>query len=482
MTRLETMARGAVLSAASICISMAALLVTGKLFTNALDQTTVGVFALLLVSADFINILSGMGLAVSMPKLVAESSPQRRREIIGSALAAQTLVLLALGLVVLVAQRGIQRPEHFIQDPGWLGVHRALHLLPLLFITGGLRDLVMAMLAGLDRYGCRAAGICAASITQVVLVYLAVLRLGGGLSALIVSMAAAYALALVLLWAGLGRDGLPRMNIRIYRQSLWFSSPLYANQLMSFFTQRFDTVLITSLLGVTHAAVYEMIKRLPVIVNRVMNALLVPYLPHISRLISEDDRQGASKLLNHATAVAAFIGYGAALGLVALQHYLIVLLFTPEYLSGAPVLGLLLVAASLALQSGIMGQTLIALGRNIVVPLVNIGTMIISVVANLLVIPYFGLVGAGWVAIAASGFSFAMQALYTHRAGIHVSIGPCIKPLILLTACSMSYYIITPHVAAGITAVGLFVALSLLWGVVTTRQLLKVAQALAPGK
>lgn len=482
MTRFETIARGAVLSAASIFVSMAALLITGKLFTNALDTETVGIFALLLVSADFINIFSGMGLGVSMPKLVAEADPKQRRNIIGSALAWQTFLLALLGLTALLVQQLIMNPEQITQDPGWLGVHRCLHLLPLLFIAGGLRDLIMAMLAGLDRYGYRAAGISIASITQVILVYVAVWRLGGGLTTLVLAMAASYALALILLWAGLGRAGRPRLNMPVYWKNVWFSGPLYVNQLMTFFVQRFDTVLITALLGVASAAVYEMIKRLPVIVNRVMNALLVPYLPHITQLISSGDRKGAATLLNHATGIAAFVGYGAALGLVTVQDYLIVLVFSPDYLAGAPVLGLLLVAASLALQSGIMGQTLIALGRNRVVPLVNAAAMTISVVANFILIPRLGIAGAGCVAVAASGFSLIMQALYTHRAGIRVSPGQFGKPFLALVICAMLYRLLGAGIMGGATATFSFAALCMFMGIVTPVQLLQLIRALMPEK
>lgn len=480
MSGIKPLVRGAALSALSVCISMVALLVTSKLFTNALDQESVGIFALLLVSADFIIYASGMGLAASMPKLVAEADTRRQRQIIGSALAWQTTLLLGLGCLTLLAQALIREPERLTSDPSWLGVHAHLHLLPLLFIVGGLRDAVMAMLAGLDRYGYRAAGIAAASIAQVVLVYVAVWRLGGGLAALTLSMAAAYGLALLLLWIGLGVNGVPLFAVAPYLKSIRFSAPLYVNQVMNFFNQRFDTVLVSMLAGVPQAAVYEMVKRLPVIVNRVMNALLTPYLPHISRLVSVRDYAGAARILAHAVNISAFVGYGAALGMVAVQHLLIVLLFNEEYLPGAPALGLLLIAASLALQSGLMAQMLIALGKNMVVPLVNFGAVIISIAANLVIIPRFGIVGAGWVAIACAGFSYLMQAVFTHRAGIPVQFGQCLKPLLLLLLSWAPIAYGQEHLGYRLAAPLLFAVLCFVCGVVSPRQLYRLGQALLP--
>lgn len=473
--------QGALLSAFSVCISMAALLITSKLFTNALDKETVGVFALLLVTADFIIYVSGLGLFASMPKLVAEADAGQRARIIGSALAGQLVLLLLSGAVIVLLWLLIPHPEHISGDSAWPGVHACLYLLPLLFIIGGLRDLVLAMLAGLNRYGVHALGISVASLSQVILVYLTVWRLGGGLTTLVLAMSASYGIALALLWFGLGAYGRPCCDLRTYKDSVRFSFPLYANVVMNFFNQRFDTVLVTALAGVAQAAVYEMIKRFPVIVNRVMNALLLPYLPHISSLIADRDCEGAGRVLHHAVSISAFAGYGAALFMVALQRVIIVLFFNEEYLSGASVLGLLLVAASFALQSGLMAKTLIALGRNTAVPLVNMTAMVISILANMLLIPCYGIVGAAWVAVFASGISYLLLAVCTHRAGIPVRAWQCVKPILLLLFAVFPLYYDVDSLWVRLASPAVFGLLCLLFGVVTLRQLGRLARAAIPG-
>lgn len=477
---LKTLVRGGLLSALSVCISMAALLVTSKLFTNALDREAVGVFALLLVTSDFIIYATGMGLTASMPKLVAETDASQRKRLIGGALAGQLALLLGVGALTLILQLFLRNPERITQDPAWLGVHACLHLLPLLFIIGGLRDMILAMLAGLDRYAFRAGGIALASLAQVALVYVFVWRAGGGVMTLTLAMAASYGIALVLLWAGLGGNGRPRFDRAAYGESVRFSFPLYINQVMNFFNQRFDTVLVSALAGVTHAAVYEMIKRLPVIVNRVMNALLVPYLPHISQLVGAKNYAGAARVLHHAVGLSAFVGYGAVLLLAAVQKPLILLLFNAEYLAGASVLGLLLAAASLALQSGLMAQMLIALGRNIPVPLVNMTAMAVTLLADIALIPRFGMAGAAWAAVAASGLSFMLLAVFTHRAGIPVSAWHCAKPVVLLLLSALPVYYGSENLGWRLLSPALFAALCMAFSVVTPRQILALARAALP--
>ena len=477
---LKTLVQGSLLSAASVFISMAALLVTSKLFTNALDQSQVGIFALLLVTSDFIIYASGMGLSSSMPKLVAEANPARRKEIIGSALAGQIPLLLLVGAVVLLAQQVIPVPDTQAETSAWAGVHSCLHFLPLLFIAGGLRDLILAMLAGLDRYAFRAGGIALASLAQVVLVYLFIWRGGGQLKTLTVVMALSYGIALILLWTGLGVHGKPRVRWRDYLKQVRFSFPLYLNQLMTFFNQRFDTMLVSALAGVTSAAIYEMMKKLPVLVNRVMNALLVPYLPHISQLLSVSDHAGAARVLHHAVGLSAFFGYGAVLLLTALQRPLILLLFNADYLADAAILGLLLTAASLALQSGLMAKMLIALGRNVPVPFVNMSTMLLTVGADIILIPYFGMVGAAAAVMAASGAGFFLLAAFTHRAGIPVKLWHCVKPMLFLLLSAAPLYYGSLGIVGRLLAPCLFVMLCLVFSVVTPRQLIAITSSIMP--
>ena len=479
---VNTLVRGSVLSALSVCVSMAALLVTGKLVTNALDQNAVGVFALLLVASDFIIYASGLGLSVSMPKLVAEADAPRRRRIIGSALAGQLALLLALGALTLLVWAALRHPEQHLQNEAWIGFLRCLYLLPCLFIVGGLRDVILAMLAGLDRYGLRATGITVASAAQVFLVYLFVWHREGGVVALTLAMAASYAIALAFLWTGLGHGGKPAPDAPLYRESVAFSIPLWANQLMSFFHQRFDTVLVASLAGVAPAAVYEMIKRIPTVVNRVLSALLVPYLPHIARLISGEDYGEAGRVLARVYHLVAAAGYGAVLLIVALQDFITVLLFNREYLEGTSVLFLLLTAACILLYTGIIGQMLVALGRGAVVLYINVGAAVFSLAANLLLIPALGLPGAGIAALGAAVFCFGLHVRYVNRGGVRLSGGACLHPHLLFLLAAVPLFWGPQALAWRLCAPALFAALCFATGLTTPRQVLQLFLALTPSR
>lgn len=479
---LHDFVRGSFLSALSILVSMAALLITGKLFTNALDTEQVGIFALLLVSSDFMIYAAGLGFAASMPRLVAAADEKEKKQIIASALYGQGILLGLLTVVVLLMQWFITDPATLWNHSGWIAVHKYLHLLPLLFVTGCLRDLLLAILAGLNRYGWRAAGIALASLAQVISVWMFIWLGGGGLVALVIAMAASYGLALLLLSAGLEPRRPTSFSWKHYCKSIRFSLPLYLNQVMNFFHQRFDTVLVSLLAGIGYGAVYEMLKRFPLIVNRILNALLVPYLPHISELIAHEKRKEAAAVLNEATALSAFIGFGAALFFTAIQNGLIPFFFNKDYLSDGATLFLLLVAASLALQSGLMAQMLIALGKNYAVPVVNMIAMVMALVLNIQLIPRLGLPGAAGVAAFSSACSFALLAWHTRRAGIAVSLRSCLQPLLLLSLALLSLYYSREIVWLRLLAPALFALLCLGTGLISPRRLFAIVLALLPGK
>jgi O-antigen/teichoic acid export membrane protein len=472
------MVRGAALSGSSVFISMAAMLAVGKMFTNALDTEAVGVFVLLLFGADFLNLFSGLGLQVSLPKLVAAAPPGNRPRIIAAGLAFQALICLLLSALLYLVWGLAPGPRLFSTDPAWLSLWPFLWLLPPLFTVGVFREQIMAALAGLNRYGPRAAGIITSSLAQVAFVYLALWPLQGGLSHLAGATALSYALAVGLMFAALPGGAFPRFDWPAYRECLEFSWPLYVNQLLTFFYQRFDTVLVTSFLGVSAAAVYEMVKHLPTLLSRVMGAFLVPYLPNAAEMIVAGDASGAAQLLDRSVRVTAFAGYGATLGVLVVQEPLVRLLFNKEYLQGLPVLGLLLTATCLTVQTGLMGQTLIAMGRPRAVTLINIGLALIGVLGNLLLLPRFGLAGGGFAALAAIAFSGLLQTVYVRRYGLRVGWAGCLKPQVLMApALALATW---GGMAGRLSGLALFVTLSFAWSVIGFDELKRAAAALIP--
>jgi O-antigen/teichoic acid export membrane protein len=487
MSQTRHLVRGGALSGMSIFASMAALLVVGKLVTNALDQNAVAVFALLLLWSDFLNLAANFGLGVSLPKLIAAAEPPQARLFSGAALAFQTAVTGLVGGTIWIAwgfapSPGARFGANFEMLYPWLW------LIPPLFAVGMLRDTAMAALAGFNRYGQRAAGIVASAVMQVVLVYVFLWKLRGGVATLMLATTASYVVALLWLLLALPNGARWRFDPGAIYESIRFSGALYVNSLLTFLFQRFDTVLLTVFLKGTSAqitaavAVYEMGKRVPMLVSRALGAVFVPFLPTIARRIADGDREGAARLLTRSSTLAIVAGYTTALGLVLIQEPLLTLLFNAQYLQATRVLGLLLAATAILVQTGLMGLSLIALGKPSTVTAINIVTAIITIALNALLLPRWGLTGAGLAALGGAVFTGLSQATLVFRSGLRFDVAAYIKPHAVMALAGGLCAWHAGSLLWRLAMLTLFIALCFMLRVLTPRELLEFARALLPGR
>ncbi len=480
--------RGSASSMLAILVSMAALLVTGKLVAVSFSKDMVGMLALMLVSADCLNLLLSLGLPVSMPRLIAAAEAQQRPVLTRSAVALLGWTVAASGLAALLLMM-CTKCVPAVPSVSVLALVSAPHyiiLLWLLAVSGTSRDLLMSILAGLDLYTTRAASVAMTSLLQVALVAGAIQVDRQTITWLVLAMVLSYFVSVAWMgaklrvgWRVYGHFRPVRSTMDNIRGMLRFSWPLYANQLLTFFYQRFDTVLVSALMGLAPAAVFEMVKRLPMVMTRILGAGLTPYLPHLTRLIATDDKSGAARLAERSARITACMGYAAALAVIVFREPVVRLLFSSEYLSGTGTLALLLSSAVIALQTGVMGQTLIAMGRNVAVTIINIGLVAVGLAMNVVLIPLFGMDGAGWASVTAIAFSGVLQACWVRRHGIPVRWAAVLLPhAVFALACLPP--LLADSVALRLSGIALFVTLSFALGVVTPGEIRQAADALRP--
>ncbi|MCC6490386.1 MAG: oligosaccharide flippase family protein, partial [Candidatus Hydrogenedentes bacterium] len=395
MSKGGTMVRGAFLSGAGMLASMAGSLIAAVIFGRMLPESQVGVFWMLILLCDGLLILSNLGLQNALPKLIAEAPEARRGGMGASILLVQGAISLALGTVLLAVWLLLPDPRIITSNASWLDLYPHLWILPLLCIAAAQRDTALAILAGMNRYSGRAVGLIVGSAVQVTLVAVAIAWLRLGLVALALCTFISYAAAAAWLLWQVDHFRLRSDMWATYSRAARFSIPLFLNNVLGFVYQRADTVLVAMLLGSpTLVAYFEMAKRIPNLFSRVLVAMLVPYLPGLSSRIANEDFSGASRLLNKTLGLVAFLGYASVLAVLVIQRPLIVLLFSERYLECLPVLWLLMTGACLALQSGILGLSLIAAGRPERVTGANLVSAAVSVVLNYAIIPRFGIIGA----------------------------------------------------------------------------------------
>jgi len=416
--------QGAVLSASGMLISMACQLGGAMIFTRVLQGgVAVGVFTLLILAADFLTLVNNGGLWSALPKLVAAAPVKDRDRLIASALGFQCATSLGLAALIYIAWGLLRDPRLISANENWVGLYPFLWILPIIVFFENFRENVLAIQAGLNRYGLRASGLIAGALANFVLVAVAVGYLKAGLPGLMLAALAGYAASALISYLLLTEGRRLRLDWEAYRESLSFSAPLYVNNLLTFAFVRFDSVLVAAMLGPAAVAYYELgAKRLAGYGSRILQAALVPYLPNASYLIAQGEWERAAHLLDRVSNITVFVCYLGILAALAIQERLIAILFTAEYLNALPAFAPVLVSVCLGLQAGIMGQSLIALGKPRVVTMINAATALVAVAANLILIPRLGLAGAGWAAVTAMAFSNAAQTWAVRCNGLPIDL------------------------------------------------------------
>jgi O-antigen/teichoic acid export membrane protein len=199
--------------------------------------------------------------------------------------------------------------------------------------------------------------------------------------------------------------------------------------------QRLDIVLVAILLGAAPAAVYTAATRFAVLVQLGSQAVALATQSRLSQLAAQDDL--ASVRVVYRTATAWVIGLTWPLNALAAVYATELLdLFGPGYDQGRWVVVLLAAGMLVATGCGMVSMVLVMLGRT-VDNLVNVGVAVaVSVVLDLVLIPHFGLIGAGlaW-ALAMAVANLLPLAQIHHRFGLHPFGPTTVATAALALAC-----------------------------------------------
>lgn len=451
MSRSRRYLRGAAWSAASTAVALASLLAVAKMATNALPAETVGLFMLAMMLGDGFNLLANRGLFASAPKLMAAApDTPTRRAVLGSLLlglacssGAVSIVILgaALAATPLAAAAGV--------DAASLRIC-LLWSLPLSML-GNYRDTLLGAFAGWNRYAVHALGSMCFSGGQALLVFLLVWLGEASFPRMLLAVTLAQAGGVALL-LGLTGGVAVRAGLAVYRDAARFSLPLYLNSLLNFVFQRLDTLLVTAMLGLHATAIYEIAKRFPQVLSRVLNALLLPWLPSVSEVLAEGRRHDAALALRDVLCVVSYLGHLAVLATLPLGPMLVRMIASPEYLAAAAPLPWLMLGILFAVQAGVFGQALIAVERPRAVFAGHLVQAAISMGGALLLLPGMGLPGMGCAWCAGAASSLLLQGFAARRAQLDTPLGVCCLLHLLFVAC---WFLETQKTGAGLALYGI---------------------------
>jgi O-antigen/teichoic acid export membrane protein len=390
-------------------------------------QEEFGVYTLILVIVQFLNITSELGIGSSVVRQIqAETTDEGRQKMIAAAVSASATLCLAAGLIVLIAKPLVLRIYDYelLDRLFW-------YILPVLFLNS-VNGLMYRLLQSIYAYRSLIFVKLLTALSRFGLVVLFLKPFGMGVRGILLADLISGSLVLVVSLALL--PGRPRflLSRQILGPVVAFGFPLYLNSILTYIFARVDVLMIGNMTTAEVVAAVEVARKIPDNLRLLLSAsFMAVYFPSVSGLLTSDRKEKAQELTNASLAMMSFAISIVTVTLALLQNDLIVWLFTEKYLFAAWAFSLFGMSLLVGVMSAIMGMTLVAGGMSQAPLRVNVLIVLCNVTGNWFLIPIWGLVGAALSSLAATVLSLPLNLWFLRRYLYKVNNWTYLTPILL---------------------------------------------------
>lgn len=267
---------------------------------------------------------------------------------------------------------------------------------------------------------------------------------------------------------GVGR---PIFDVRATRSLLIESFPITVVLIIAVLYWRIDGVLLSVLSTPEQVGHYGLAYSMAFMVTMVCELLLTSLLSTTTALFAAD-RERFTAFVARTSEIMYFVAVPVAVIGPILAGPIITLISSDSFADGAPVLGLLFVAAALTFLTGAASQALFAAHDQHFLMRLNAVTLVVNILANIALIPRFGatgaavaLVGTELIGLAASRWRLHHRKLYHEPFAFGLRL---VVPTAAAAAIAVALQGFSPLVSLPAAAVG-YLAVNLVAGPVNKR-------------
>jgi O-antigen/teichoic acid export membrane protein len=178
------------------------------------------------------------------------------------------------------------------------------------------------------------------------------------------------------------------------REILSFSVPLMASNVIGMLGGSIPVLLLGYFHPMSTVAYYRVVLPAAALSNVVLANFMPLYIPSASRLFAKGDTAAINHLFWQTSLWMSALAFPIFLATGCFARPLTIFLYGPRYAPSAPILAILSLGYFFNVILAFNSVTLKVLGKVRLMVLLNIGTPIIIVVFNLLLIPRYGAIGA----------------------------------------------------------------------------------------
>ena len=293
---------------------------------------------------------------------------------------------------------------------------RVLFIAMLIFPFSLVASLAAAFFQALENF--KAYNLIILTQPAIALATVPILWLTGGvdLSAIMISMVLAHALTLFLALALLAREiriAQPaRGRLEYLRPALSYGLKAHFSNILAFLNYRLDLFLVNLIVGPAAAGLYTVAVRLVEQLWMISTATSTVIFPRLSAMSGNDvARRSLTPVMARSVMLVTLL---ASALLAILATPLIRLLFGSEFIPATFALFIMLPGVVLLSCARVLANDLAARGMVGINLLLAGGVLLLNTIANLLLIPYYGIIGAAVATTTAYSMIFLARIILQH--------------------------------------------------------------------
>ncbi|MEW6030132.1 MAG: flippase [Chloroflexota bacterium] len=405
------------------------------LMTRYVPKDVLGAYFLAFAIVQVLGITSGLGLDLTLVKSVAGADRNQQQDVVASIVTIRFISVTVVGIIFFAVGR-------FILPVFDARLSDFIMLMIPFFILASYRDLFLRLMQGVRQFMQHAVVEILSAVTRVILLiaFHNSLSLQSLLYIEIISQLIEVLLQIFFLRALLFSLAPNNIKAESVRNLTRFSTPLYANNVLTLVYDRSSTFLIGALLNPTSVAAFEVALKIPDGFMRLFNSFIVVYFPNLSNLFAKGHREDAHKMMNRFLVLLSTGIIFLVLVAFLFGKEIVLVLFSEEYLEVSLAFAFLMLNFYLRAVSNILGYSLVASGNSSAPVRANIVSSTVNVVASLVLIRAFGYIGAAYSLLLMNVTSQIIYELLLRRSGLTPYLLGYLKPVLLLTLALSIYW------------------------------------------
>jgi len=393
------------------------------LFTHYITKDEFGIYALIIVISSLLNLISGLGLEISVVKYLSDES--NYKEFILIPVLIIKIIFMSFVIIIFLL---FSRYYSFGNE---INVWDYKTFILVLFILGNFRDFFYRVLQGLNIFNHYAKIQISSAIIRVLFLISIIFFYKLTLSNILLVEVIVVSNTLLLQFFYIPFKSILKYQKKsgMTKDILKFTSPLYANNLMTFAYDRVGLLIIGMFMSASNVAIYNVSEKIPQALSGIYNSFIIVFFPNISTLFSKRDHKNASDLMNHSLQIISLFLSFLILIIIFLKDIIIKLLFSITYANSAIPLAFLLIGFVVRSLSNILGYSIVSAGYSKITMKVSLISMSFGLLSTFILVWQFGYIGAALSVVMLNLVSLFQNSYYVFKLKLAVIKHSYLKPI-----------------------------------------------------